>query len=236
MQNHISRRAFLAAAASTLALPRKLFAKDVVLPMLDHILLGSNNLDAGIAYIEKQSGVRPAFGGVHPGRGTRNALASLGELHYLEVIAPDPQQAGAPDTFGLQPLATPRLIAWAVHVPDISAQTNRLADAGIEFEGPVAGSRDRPDGRVLRWKALRLKDDRQGLLPFFIEWAAGSVHPSTDAPAGCRLVRFDVLAPRALELDQRFAALGLGIRVANAAAPQLRAVIAGTHGEFTLTS
>jgi len=236
MQNQISRRTFLGATAVAMAAPRGLFGKDAVLPMLDHILLGSNNLDAGIAYIEQQSGVRPAFGGVHPGRGTRNALASLGELHYLEVIAPDPQQAGAPDTFGLQPLAAPRLIGWAVHVSDISAQTNRLADAGIEFEGPAAGSRQRPDGRVLQWKALRLKDDRKGLLPFFIEWAAGSVHPSTDAPAGCRLVRFEVVAPHARDLDKTFAALGIALRVENAAAPQLRATIAGVHGEFTLTS
>ena len=236
MQNQFSRRTFLAAAAATLAVPRELLAKNVVLPMLDHILLGSNNLDAGIAYIEQQSGVRPAFGGVHPGRGTRNALASLGQLHYLEVIAPDPQQAGAPDLFGLQPLATPRLIGWAVHVPDISAQANRLADAGIEFEGPAAGSRNRPDGRVLQWKALRLKDDRKGLFPFFIEWAEASVHPSTDAPAGCRLVRFEVLAPHAVDLDKTFAALGIDLRVARAATPQLRATIAGAHGEFTLTS
>ncbi len=236
MQNQFSRRSFLAAAAVALAAPRELMGKDVVPAMLDHILLGSSDLDAGIAFIEQRSGVRPAFGGVHPGRGTRNALASLGELHYLEVIGPDPQQDGAPDTFGLKPLTTPRLIGWAVHVNDISVQTSRLADAGIEFEGPVPGSRSRPDGRVLHWKALRLKDDRQGLLPFFIEWGAGSVHPSTDSPTGCRLVRFEVFAPNFRDLDGTFAALGIALHVEKGAAPQLRATIAGARGEFTLTS
>ncbi len=236
MHNPFSRRSFLAAAAVALAAPRKLFGRASVPLMLDHILLGSSDLDAGIAYIDERSGVRPAFGGVHPGRGTRNALASLGELHYLEVIGPDPQQAGAPDTFGLKPLTTPRLVGWAVHVSDISAQVSRLADAGIEFEGPVPGSRSRPDGRVLHWKALRLKDDRQGLLPFFIEWGAGSVHPSTDSPTGCRLVRFEVLAPNAPDLDAKFTALGIDLQVAKGPAPQLRATIAGAHGEFTLTS
>jgi len=234
--HHFSRRAFLAAAGAALALPRQLFGKDDVPAMLDHILLGTSDLDAGIAYLERQSGVRAAFGGVHPGRGTRNALASLGPLHYLEVIAPDPQQSGVPDTFGLRPLATPRLVTWAVHLSDIAGHARSLASAGIAFDGPAAGSRNRPDGRVLNWQSLRLKDDRHGLLPFFIEWGAGSIHPSADAPKGCSLVRFEVAAPDSGELAKTFATLGIDVLVAKAGRPQLRATIAGAHGEFSLTS
>lgn len=236
MLNPVSRRTFIAATAAALAVPRQIFGKEDVPHMLDHILLGSKDLDAGVAYVESRSGVKAALGGVHPGRGTRNALASLGELHYLEVIAPDPQQAGAPDILGLQPLTTPRLVTWAVHLPSAAEQARRLSAAGIAFEGPAAGSRNRPDGRVLNWQSLRLKDDRHGLLPFFIEWGAGSVHPSEDAPKGCRLVRFEVLTPDPDELRLTFATLGIDVLVAKGERPQLRATIAGAHGEFVLTS
>jgi len=236
MHNHISRRAFLAAASVALILPRELFGKNTVPAMLDHILLGSHDLDAGIAWIESRAGVRPAPGGVHPGRGTRNALASLGELHYLEVIAPDPQQPGAPDIYNLQSLAEPRLIAWAVHLSGIAEKAGRLADAGFAFDGPVAGSRNRPDGRVLQWKALRLRDDRHGLLPFFIEWGEGSVHPSVDAPQGCRLVRFEVVGHEVGELRSTFSSLGIDVHVVKGDRLALRATLAGSHGEFTLTS
>ena len=155
--------------------------------MLDHILLGCSDLDGGIDFVEKHTGVRAAFGGVHPGRGTRNALLSLGERHYLEIIAPDPLQSGTPDHYGLLKLTEPRLVGWAAHPGDLNEFATRLRNANIAFDGPNPGSRKRPDGRLLQWKTLNLKDDQSGLLPFFIEWSADTVHPSVDAPTGCKI-------------------------------------------------
>lgn len=53
----------------------------------DHLILGIRDLDEGIRLFYEQTGVRPVVGGAHPGRGTQNALASLGAGVYVEIVA-----------------------------------------------------------------------------------------------------------------------------------------------------
>ncbi|MGA2096090.1 MAG: VOC family protein [Candidatus Acidiferrum sp.] len=232
----ISRRFFLAATTGFALTPQFATASDGAPALLDHILLGCSELDRGIDFVEKHTGVRAAFGGVHPGRGTRNALLSLGEKHYLEIIAPDPEQPGAPDPYGLQKLTEPRLVTWAVHPGDLTPFAARLRTASIAFEGPTPGSRKRPDGRLLQWKTLNLKDDRSGLLPFFIEWSADTVHPSADAPSGCKIEHFSLATPADSELRRISVILGLGVPVSYAEQPQLRARIEGPGGKVLAIS
>jgi catechol 2,3-dioxygenase-like lactoylglutathione lyase family enzyme len=212
--------------------------------VLDHILLGCSDLDRGIAFVEKHTGIPAAFGGVHPGRGTRNALLSLGEpsraelnpRRYLEIIAPDPEQPGAPDHYGLLKLTEPRLVGWAAHPGDLNQFATRLRNQDIAFDGPNPGSRKRGDGLLLEWKTLNLKDDLGGLLPFFIEWSAGTSHPSVDAPRGCHLVRFELLTPDPEKLRSAAAAMGLAVEIAKSAKLQLRATISRRGRKLVLTS
>jgi catechol 2,3-dioxygenase-like lactoylglutathione lyase family enzyme len=212
--------------------------------MLDHILLGCNDLDRGIEFVEKHTGIPPAFGGVHPGRGTRNALLSLGEPtrtelnphRYLEIIAPDPDQHGVPDHYELLKLTEPRLVGWAAHPGDLDQFAARLRNANIAFDGPNPGSRKRPDGRLLQWKTFNLKDDLGGLLPFFIEWSADTSHPSVDAPRGCHLARFELLTPEPEKLRGAVATMGLGVEILKNDKVQLRAAISCAGRELVLTS
>jgi Glyoxalase-like domain len=242
MHPTISRRSLLSKGAglfiTSAACARSLFSaeKEEAPAMLDHILLGCTVLTSGIELVAKHTGVRAAFGGVHPGRGTSNALLSLGEKHYLEVIALDPLQSDTPDHYGLAKLIVPRLVGWAAHPGDLDSFATRLRDADIAFDGPNPGSRKRPDGRLLQWKTLNLKDDRDGLLPFFIEWNVDTIHPSADAPAGCRIVRFEIATPEPELLSKIVATLGLDVKIAKAEKAQVRATIAGPKGELALTS
>src|SRR5438477_6522543 len=145
---------------------------DQVPSMLDHILLGCSDLQSGINFVEQHTGVRAAFGGVHPGRGTQNALLSLGTRRYLEIIAPDPQQTTSTSELSgkLKKLTEPRLVGWAAHPGNLQVFAADIAKAGIAAERPTPGSRKRPDGSILHWKTLSLRDDANGLLPFCIDW------------------------------------------------------------------
>ena len=241
----LTRRHFLVAGSATVAaFALRAQGSDSVPAILDHILLGSAELDAGIAFVETHLGVRAAFGGVHPGRGTQNALLSLGERHYLEIIAPDPKQQGASVTpmfrsdfiAHLKSLASPRLVGWAAHPGELDAFAKKLREAGIAFQGPTPGSRKRPDGRLLQWQTLNLQNDESGLLPFFIEWGKDSPHPATDAPAGCSVSHFALASPDPEGLGKTAKLLTLNVAVVKNEKPQILAVLRGPKGQLDLTS
>jgi catechol 2,3-dioxygenase-like lactoylglutathione lyase family enzyme len=233
MNTRISRRTILAAAGA-LALPRA--ARAAAVPRsFDHVQLACNDLDQGIAFVESRTGVKAAFGGVHPGRASRNALLKLGERRYLEILAPDPAQDRSLDVRGLYKIDSPRLLEWVAHVDDLDPLIHALAGAHIETKPIFPGSRKRPDGKLLRWRALNLKDNRGGQLPFFIEWSADSAHPASDAPAGCELTSFAVSDPAPESVRATFRTLQLeDVQVESGSRPRLRAVIKGPRGTLEL--
>jgi hypothetical protein len=108
-----------------------------------------------------------------------------------------------------------------------------LRAKGIACTGPVAGSRARPDGQLLRWQTLSYQDDRHGLLPFFIDWERSSPHPSSDAPGDLSLLSF-IRTGQLLE-ETTHPASNRKLHLPNQPV-QLRARLRGIRGEFELVS
>jgi Glyoxalase-like domain len=236
MQN-ISRRAFSCAAALMLAVPVFVRASIGRVPKtLDHIILGCADLDAGIEFVFHHLGVRAIPGGVHPGAGTKNALLSLGELRYLEIMAPDPLQSDAADPRNLRTLKRPALVGWAEHRNHLDEFAGALHAAGVDYVGPVPGSRQRPDGSILNWKTLSLKQDEHGILPFFIEWGATTMHPSLDSPKGCRLDSLQITTQNPASLGALGQTLNLDVPISQSMAPRLTAHLHGPAGSLALQS
>ncbi len=188
-------------------------------PALDHLVLAGPDLEEAVEHAAALLGVRPAPGGAHPQWGTRNALLALGPRAYLEVIGPDPANAGPPPAlFGIDRLAGPRLVTWAAHPAGLGAGLGaglkRARDLGLDLGAIAEGSRRRPDGVDLRW---RLTDPfaarEEGVVPFFIDWG-DSPHPSESAPRGAELVGLRAEHPRPERVAGILRGLEVGIEVA----------------------
>ena len=198
----------------------------------DHLILGSRDLDEGIAYMEKLSGYRAAFGGSHPGRGSRNALLKLGTRCYLEILAPDPEQTKLTWHMEIATLDQPLLIGWAAPAANLEHVAAELRKNGMACTGPTPGSRTKPNGEVLRWETVVFEDDKSGILPFYINWAEGSPHPSTDAPGAC-LIRETHHTGQLIQTPSPRRDFHR-ILLPNVPPAQLSFVIAGLFGEFEL--
>lgn len=142
---------------------------------VDHLVVGSPDLETGVRWVEERLGVSPVFGGVHDGFGTRDALLGLGE-QYLEVLAPDPAQAdvSVPWNEQLRAMAAPALLTVAV--------------ARSPLQHPVPMSRVRADGVRLQWEL-----ELTGTPLFFIDWK-GAPRPS-GLPDGGRISSLEVTTP-----------------------------------------
>src|SRR3970040_851694 len=116
-----------------------------VLSSVDHLVYATPELQLGIERIEKALGLRATPGGQHLGRGTRNALVSLGPGTYLEIIGPDPEQPSPaqPRPFGIDDLNEPRLVTWAAKRGNLEHLASDAGRDGVKLGEVIAGSRRR---------------------------------------------------------------------------------------------
>jgi len=203
---------------------------------IDHLILGAADLDAGVREFSERTGVRPAIGGEHPGRGTRNALASLGDGHYIEILAP---QAGAADSDRVRALRaltglTPA--GWAISVRDTDASRARLAAAGFGLSDVEPGARARPDGTRLEWTTFEIARPKIQGAPFFIRWGDRTTHPSQDSPAGCGLERVQATTPDADALRRALSAVSVDVPVAAGKDAGFEIVLSCPKGPVTFSA
>ncbi|MEQ9270086.1 VOC family protein [Marinobacter salarius] len=149
---------------------------------IDHLLIASQSLDAGMNYLESLFGRAPTVGGSHPGQASRNALLSLEDDCYIEVIAPDPAQTPTVFSEYLATVEKPSLLWWAARTEDLDQVAEEIQAQGDGGTRAVCsqGSRALADGRgTLRWDVLVARGaPAQNLMPFFIRWSSLAEHPS----------------------------------------------------------
>ncbi|WP_051342338.1 VOC family protein [Pseudonocardia spinosispora] len=205
-------------------------------PLLDHLVYAVPDLAEAVAEFASATGVAPVPGGRHLGRGTRNHLVGLGPTSYLEIIGPDvenPVGDGAGVPFGIDTLASPRLVTWAVRPPDIVAASAASATAGADLGGVRPWSRRTPDGGLLEWHlASVFPAPFDGVTPFLIDWGA-TPHPARTLPR-LRLLGFRATHPDPAAVSSVTEALAVRLKVSRGPAA-LQALIDSPRGLVSLS-
>jgi Glyoxalase-like domain len=224
----VSMSVAVALVASTASLPAQ--RATVSEPALDHIIVRVSSLERGMASFAALTGVWAVRGGQHPGRGTENALVSLGDGHYLELLAPiNPDKNAAADS-------SLRLGGWALHTRDLTGVLQRLEKGGFQMTPARPGSRRTTEGKLLEWRSADLVAPALEMAPFLIEWGAGTPHPSTTSPTGCQLGSVEVESPQAARLGAYLREIGYQGQVRQAASARSQVVLTCPKGRVTLSS
>ena len=198
-------------------------------PLLDHLVYATPDLEATCRELEIRLGVRASAGGQHPGRGTHNALISIGPEAYLEIIGPDPLQPETrPVWFGVDRLTAPKLITWAVRINNLEAFVKEiLPNANV---GAVkSGSRNTPEGTTLSWRLTEPQlVQGVGLIPFLIEWNSRQ-HPADSAITGPRLVQLRIEHPEPELIRKQLNSLRFEVAIEQGSNPALVGIFEGAN-------
>ena len=132
-----------------------------MLTRIDHVMICVPDLQRGIdAYTRIGFNIHP--GGVHPGRGTHNAIAFLQD-DYLELLSVRDQAehaaaaAGGPDAgLGAFLAAGGGFRYVIVQSDDLAADVLAMRQRGVAVSAAMEGGRRTPAGQELRWKLATL--------------------------------------------------------------------------------
>ncbi|HEX9125539.1 MAG TPA: VOC family protein [Methylomirabilota bacterium] len=134
-----------------------------MLTRIDHVMICVPSLAEGIdAYTRLGFNVYP--GGVHPGKGTHNAIAFHGE-DYLELMSisdKDEYLSARAAAGGTGPSLVDFLSRGGgfryavVQSDDLAADVAAMRQRGVDVGDPTGGARRTPAGQDLRWKMAAL--------------------------------------------------------------------------------
>lgn len=157
---------------------------------IDHLVVAVRDLATAEAEFAERVGLACTGGGRHEAMGTANRLAFLGDT-YVELIAVEDRSLVMSSTsfavgraaLALLESGREGLATYALTSDALEADATTLRAAGSPIGMPVAGSRTRPDGDVVRWLTAFPALGRERA-PFLIEHAYEGAEWGFDARSG----------------------------------------------------
>jgi hypothetical protein len=201
---------------------------------IDHVVLAISDLDRGIEQLGEICGVRPVRGGEHGHTGTENALLSMGPGAYLEVLAPLDGVQLPPELQPLRTVTNLMPVSWAVATRNADLTSQMLRAHGYTVSEPQAGSRETPEGNVIRWRTFQLTAPKIEGAPFFIEWDAETAHPATTSPLGCPLLSLELHTPHDEQLRRLMRLLNAQGEITHGETSRMQVTLQGSRAPVRL--
>jgi hypothetical protein len=197
---------------------------------VDHVIVGVADLDRGMDEFEQLTGVRPIIGGDSPGRGSRNALVSLGNACYLELIAPRSDAPPSAEIDVLRGLKELTPLRWVVSTSQPEVTVRRLKQLGYGVSDQLPGARVKPGGTRLQWVRFRITKPELAQAPVLIHWDSLSLHPSIDSPVGCELTNLTLVVSSRNPYRRLLQVLPVDVGVRKSARPRLELTLSCPKG------
>lgn len=195
-------------------------------------------MDTAIAEFEEKLGVRPIFGGFHKAFGTKNALISLGDSCYLELLAADETNTAVskPRWMGIDMLRTNQITRWALKSNQLKMDSEILKNLNPEMGSMRGGSRNIPNGGLQQWDLIMpLPYPEVELLPFMVDWSKSMVHPADALPdMGCSLIQLYGTHPDPKKFSLIFEQLNIDLDIKTSSNIKLTALIKCPNGPIEI--
>ncbi len=204
---------------------------------IDHIVFAVPNLEEAIDEFERQSTVRPVFGGCHTTKGTKNALVNLGNGCYLEILAIDEENVDVkpPRWMGVDLIKTPQITRWSLKSEDLEQDSEILQKYHPKMGIIQGGQRKTSTGDMLTWQMiLPLAAPVVELVPFVTDWQHSAVHPTQNLPQECELIGLSFTHPNPTAIEKVFDEFDIDIRIEEGEKAMIRAEIKSPNGVFEM--
>ncbi len=199
----------------------------------DHIVYAVPDLEATMDWFEKETGVRPVFGGYHKTQGTKNAIVNLGNECYLEILAIDEGNTaiGTPRWMGIDMIESPQITRWSLKSDNLRQDSKILKKYHAEMGNIQGGQRQTSTGNTLTWEMiLPLATPAVELAPFMTDWQHSATHPTHNMIQKCQLIALSCTHPNPSAIQDIFKELGIDMTIAKGEKAVINAKIKHPNG------
>lgn len=204
---------------------------------IDHIVYCVDDMDEAIRFFQNEVGVSPIIGGKHIAKGTHNAILSVGQGCYLEILAVDAANSKVTSSrwMGVDLVDRPTVTRWCLKSSSLHDDSMLLQRYNGELGMVTAGLRELPSGQLLKWQLSEpLSSPAVDIVPFLIDWSESDSHPTFGLPVDLALTAVTLYHPNPTLIQPLLDSLRCSYSIQQGADIRIAVTLIGPRGEVEL--